>query len=496
MINTDKGNLFTKSFIFIFFILSAVLFYNMNALDLSTFFHDDSFFYMKIARNYGEGNGNTFDNIHKTDGFHNLYMLWLSLISYFFPIKGDMGQVVVGIFDMLLFTIGLIIIDSTLKRIQWNVIKRILIISILIFSFAFKDFGMECRLMFVAFALFLYQLTSPKRNPIALVITASLCVLVRIDYLILPFLVIAYVLAEDVFVYKKGASSFKNVAFVFIPILFALTSMCIHKVLFGSFTSVSSNLKGSFVFFPTKFYPSHSAYWWKKYMILGVAALNICLFIFYRKRIREFKMILIPIFTISYIVITSILLRGGFHIWYLNIHQTVNVLVCGFLLVSIFYKPIKLYNALISIVAAFIFIVFIYSTYNRTVLKRPSMSVVNYSKMLTKIVNEDERIYQVDESGRVGYFSERKLINGDGLVNDWEYRDYLLSNRLSEYFVKENIKYISHDEYLGGDKLTIIVPKWTNPNAYIVITAPKPFYQMGRFALFLVEENQIEFVYD
>ena len=37
----------------------------------------------------------------------------------------------------------------------------------------------------------------------------------------------------------------------------------------------------------------------------------------------------------------------------------------------------------------------------------------------------DSRIFQVNGCGTTGYLSQRKIINGDGLINGWEYQEYL-----------------------------------------------------------------------
>ena len=59
-----------------------------------------------------------------------------------------------------------------------------------------------------------------------------------------------------------------------------------------------------------------------------------------------------------------------------------------------------------------------------------------------KSVPEDNLIFQVDGSGYVGFFSERKVINGDGMVNNYEFLDFKKSRTIRSYLKENHIGYI------------------------------------------------------
>jgi hypothetical protein len=71
------------------------------------------------------------------------------------------------------------------------------------------------------------------------------------------------------------------------------------------------------------------------------------------------------------------------------------------------------------------------------------VSGYEYAKKLSSLVRLNESIYQVDYCGVVGFFSERKVIDGDGLINGFEYLDCLKTGRIDDYLVKYNVKYYS-----------------------------------------------------
>ncbi len=57
-------------------------------------------------------------------------------------------------------------------------------------------------------------------------------------------------------------------------------------------------------------------------------------------------------------------------------------------------------------------------------------------------VPRGEAIYQVDGSGRTGFYSGRSVVNGDGLVNDRQYARRLVAGRLGGYLDEEDICYL------------------------------------------------------
>ena len=57
-------------------------------------------------------------------------------------------------------------------------------------------------------------------------------------------------------------------------------------------------------------------------------------------------------------------------------------------------------------------------------------------------VPRDEPIFQVDGSGYTGYFSGRRIVNGDGLVNTHAYLRRLRAGALAGYLDEEGISYI------------------------------------------------------
>jgi len=101
-------------------------------------------------------------------------------------------------------------------------------------------------------------------------------------------------------------------------------------------------------------------------------------------------------------------------------------------------------------------------------------------------VPANEPIFQIDGSGWVGWFSGRRVVNGDGLVNDHEYAQRLVEGKLGGYLEQQRIHYIvdNHapenakliDDYRG---LTVSMD-----SVEIVIAPPPGFSDFTAFGLY------------
>ncbi len=92
----------------------------------------------------------------------------------------------------------------------------------------------------------------------------------------------------------------------------------------------------------------------------------------------------------------------------------------------------------------FIFVLMFSFMFYVTRIENPKWnSAYYYSKEIKNNTVEDDKIFMIDLSGITGFFSERRIINGDGLINSYEYQKYLSSNNLSKYFTDKEIDYYS-----------------------------------------------------
>jgi len=71
-------------------------------------------------------------------------------------------------------------------------------------------------------------------------------------------------------------------------------------------------------------------------------------------------------------------------------------------------------------------------------------------------IPKDAVVFQVDATGMTSYLADRRVINGDGLMNNLEYQDAVATGGLLDYFAKYGVTHIVHDEaeVLSADVLS------------------------------------------
>ena len=129
-----------------FYILIPIIIatiYTIGFIDTSTFshklFHDDSFYYFKIAENFVETREFTFDTINTTNGFHILWLIVLILFGFIFKFFTnsylDISQIA--------FLIQIILINLSIRNFNRSYSK----------SFLDKMIVFVVHLMFIPFFL-------------------------------------------------------------------------------------------------------------------------------------------------------------------------------------------------------------------------------------------------------------------------------------------------------------------------------------------------------
>jgi len=61
-------------------------------------------------------------------------------------------------------------------------------------------------------------------------------------------------------------------------------------------------------------------------------------------------------------------------------------------------------------------------------------------------------IFMLEDAGIISYFSNRRIVNIDGVINNFEFQDYLKEGKFLDYIREKNIKYFVHHAF------------WDNPD--------------------------------
>jgi hypothetical protein len=110
------------------------------------------------------------------------------------------------------------------------------------------------------------------------------------------------------------------------------------------------------------------------------------------------------------------------------------------------------------------------------------------------LVPPSGRIYQTDGSGFFGFFLGRTVINGDGLVNSYDYATRLINGALSSYLEEMNICFILTNWADGGDGdypiIDIAGLRVERNEAVLLYKAKLPVkYQFAHFKLYALKRS-------
>jgi len=432
---------------------------------LLNFAHDDSFFYLNTAKNFAQGLGSTFDGINPTNGYHPLWFLTISAVYFIVNLFTNASPEFLFRITFIVHAILCVLIAVYLYKAMTNVsgkdVKQFAVILILLFILVFpRDFGIESHIACLILSLYLYIKSLEFSDGVARIISPALLIallfLARTDYLltIIPFIIITDIVtsAKEVRIRKLSA----DLGFVMTA---AVLYYSANYLIFGSMTTTPGMILNSFptillwenikIFStaPEKIFNQTGR------LMFLLAVIIIYTIILLRNRgektvRRKFIITLYGICIGSAVFAMSHLLFNytGVREWYL----TMPLVSCSVLATVILRR--KYYN--ISIV--FLLAVFAFVFYKTRLENYKFTSPVNYAKSLKEKTSADDRIFQIDFSGIVGFISERHIINGDGLANSFEYLNYKKEGRLKDYFRKYKVNYYSTYSYnilKGNDTL-------------------------------------------
>ncbi|MBV6478475.1 MAG: hypothetical protein HGGPFJEG_01230 [Ignavibacteria bacterium] len=418
---------------------------------LLNFANDDSFFYIKTAYNFSAGFGSSFDTINLTNGYHPLWFLILSFYFFILNIFTKFSPELYYRFTVLLISsINLLTVYFLYKYFRivnpLNYKKSFILAVPLFLTFvAIRDFGMETHLLCLLITIYLFvkskELTSDMNYVFVKTILLVLLFLTRIDFL---FNAIPVIIAADYLTCQNESRS-KFVLYGVIMLIIASSLYFFSNyIFFGHISTISAAIKNSYpeiilisnirdLFAPGTFT--------NQFVKTFFAFSTVLLFLFLITLNKFKKKFLKSDFFLWGLCISSLTfllsnLAVNFHAlkeWYV----AYPAFVCALLSVRLLFQLPRLFPyALIIFTSVFVFY------FVRTRIENYKWDSMYYFALdIKKSTNVNDRIFMIDLSGITGYFSERNLINGDGLINNFEYWDYKSKGRLEEYLRMKDIKY-------------------------------------------------------
>lgn len=458
-----------------------------SPMALVRLFPDDAFFYMKTAANLAGGAGSSFDGINSTNGYHPLYMFLLAAVSSVVPLRGSAGLYAVMALDTVLTVAWLYAADACARALDMSKQLRLVLIAGLVPLAFTADYGTEVNVvlslawLFVAAALDVAR--SGRAGP-RIGVVGALIVFARLDAVLFVALVGGACLLA---MWLADRWTWKSVLAVWGPAALLVAAMALYNsAAFGHASTVSSWLK--FGLEGWRDLPARISGTNK--MIVAGLTISVALGVLALKNAwsgggRRLVLGGVGAWVIAQFVTMFSMVRGGPEWWYFPMPLAFGAFLGLQPLHAWFVaRPYVLRAALVATAVAASAGFSVVAT--RAHLGRDWYfdDGVKMGQWIDEHMPPDVRIYQVDNAGVVAYFANRSVINGDGLINGWEYQERLRSGELAQYLEEHSVHHIVFDELHDEDELRIPVPLWSCPPLELrFLQPPDRVARFGRFVL-------------
>jgi len=472
------------------------------------YFHDDAFFVLKTANNIGSGHGSTFDGINLTNGYHPLNLWLLSLFSILMPIEGGSGIDAVIVVNMAMTAVGLVLIDHFTKQAGFTRFARLFVLIGITGLLAFNDFGLESRLLLpIAWLLMLTTLRtirSGNSNTLAFGFVGVAVVLTRLDasIFVIFIAIFASLWRTQPLIWTSLRAAFNRFTLLILPSAVAVLGYMIYNwVVFSEPMTVSSWLKFGWPIV----WDSNRLFQPGMFMRVGLclsASLAFMLAVYFvpfnfKRRLGhgnqggiQWLLGAANAYSVIYVLIVIVFLRGEFGSWYLALPLSISIITFGYLMV-IFFEVLEgtqmgisalRTSAKVLLMSAVIAVAIIFSM--SKIARGERDNAIAMGMWMRDNLPADARIYQVDQSEYTAYFSERSVINGDGLINSWEYQDALRNDGLIDYLKKYGVGFMINTHSTSNIRVRL----WNEPSQILTFKEePEKMVIFGKFVLLKVD---------
>jgi hypothetical protein len=445
--------------------------------------NDDAYYYFKISENVAKGEGTTFDGIHKTSGFQPLWMLVLVPVLWICPDAPETAlRAGLGLQAFLLLAAGALVILVQSKLFSWKaVLASVVCYTFLVFFRATN--GLESAALVLALmTLFAYvQCCMPFAGGANSVfkefvfgILLGVVMLARLDTVFLGASVIAF-RAWPVLTRSPGWRR------AFVGSLTILTGASLvvapyllyNYVTLGKMVPISGGLKSSFPHISLSLSdpPLHRlglARMLLMYAIVAWALIYVVWYLLFLRRTakgaRFYYHTCMAVFGCGialHFVHSAMFMKWAIMAW----HFFPYLLFCSLAVAGLVEKllssaPRRAVQAAYWSATLGLVVLGVWGNYNRSLASDdlPCWQITSYAAAVFAREHTDPSdVFALKDTGNFGYFSRRRVINLDGLVNDWEYQEVLKRQTLNAYFRENRVKYLvlhsvkDHPRVLSGE---------------------------------------------
>ena len=462
---------------------------------LARLFQDDALFYLTIARHFAEGAGSTFDGLHRTNGYHPLWMLVLSVVHRGLPLAGESGLRIALAFHGVLIAAALLLAARFLAAAQMPPRLRLCVLVAMWAGLGLANVAMEAALWHLAFwsfalaALRLCEREAPGGAWLLCAAAVVACYLTRSDSIL--FLVPMGAVVNLTVARREGwgPAIARGAAFLWVPLGLAGAAQVAANVhYFGHAKTISSTIKVSGINFGFELLRSSDGRLLQSLVHRGIflgflaaalAGLAVLALSRASTPVREHVRRLLAganAYIVLFLGAALLTLREPPRTWYYTVSVAVVLATWAFVYDertrarSGREAMLPAYAA--TALAAALMVASLLVQYGGT-KRQNSLAAASW---LRQNLGPGQAAFVVDGSGILKYFSERPVIDGDGLVNDFEFKRVVEERRLEEYFRANRVEVVVANvnrDAVRAEEMKLYTANWPSSRAYAYASVPR-----------------------
>jgi hypothetical protein len=439
--------------------------------------HDDSFYYLQVARNIVRGMGSSFDGQEMTNGYHPLWMLILVVVQFLARAHLE-AAVRAGLVICSLLGLGSLLWVRKILRDHagWGAA----LCGMLLFAWP-RIFGQTINLLetglltffYLCFAALLVFGKTPGRQRILAGLLLGLICLTRLDsvFLLLSvfFFVLYRTLRDGRFWGRSetgrsgtgrsagGRATLADLLPLALAGLMVLPYLLWNYLHFGHLQPISGAVKSTFP------HPvPHWNYLWQFPDFLCLLLLGAGAFLASLRRRSSPLTEALGVFGLAalfHMAYTVLFMNWGVDRWHFGLLLPVGLLGLPWLLMQIwrtFARPLP--SARRQLVPRVVLVLGLAAAVSVQALSMRAragrhLAAMREAGLWAHDNLPADAVYGMGDAGIFAYFSERTTINLDGLINNFHYQEELKAGRVLQYLAQRKIGYYLESSAYGDPAL-------------------------------------------
>lgn len=442
--------------------LGIILLSDLNFL--VTTVSDDLFYYLNVAQNIAGGFGTTFDRLNFTNGYHPLWMATVVLLAK--VISGKEVLLRVSLIAQFLFWLaGLRLIYKSFegeKNTNYSMVGLAAILPLFYPRYVSVLLsGLESALTFFLVVVLLRSIRfiTPKTHMhsgkiIALSLLLSLIFLSRLDSIFMIIAVASYL--SFIILFSAHSSDIprkKRIVALFVPLGGVISVYFFWNITqFGHTLPISGSLKSTF---PSTNLNLDYLFSYPEWLIVSFVIIVVYA-AFWRSEVKgmppALPMLVFGVGLLGHALYTLFFMKWAVFSWHFIIVLPGLAFITGDV-VSWFSnwlssaKPSVINNPrmrpLLPLASISIAVVLLVGQFYA--LSTPDIwhQASYQAAMEVRDSFPSDSVLAMKDSGIFGYFSERNVVNLDGVINSYEYQEFLSNGEINYYLCSLNVSYIA-----------------------------------------------------